>query len=304
VSAAAPAQPAFRWGLASLAGFALMALIWGSTWLVIKDQIATLPPTWTVTWRFVLAALGMAVLAWARGESLWIGRGGLMLAALLGLTQFCGNFQMVYRAEHYVTSGLVAVIYALLMVPNAVLARVFLGTRVSGRFVAGSALALAGIAMLMAHEFAVAGAGAHVGLGVGFALAGTLCASAANVMQAGTRARAYAVVPLVGWAMLFGAMMDAALALLLDGPPSLPASPRYWGGVAYLALIGSVVAFPLYFTLIRQMGAGRAAYVNAVVPVVAMALSTLFEGYVWGALAIVGSVVAMAGLVWALSGRR
>ena len=80
--------------------------------------------------------------------------------------------------------------------------------------------------------------------------------------------------------------------------------PSYLGGIVYLALAGSVVTFPLYFQLIRDWGAGRAAYNGVAVPVVAMALSTLFEGYRWGALAIGGAVLAMAGLLIALSGRK
>src|SRR5918998_871543 len=82
------------------------------------------------------------------------------------------------------------------------------------------------------------------------------------------------------------------------------ASPCYWGGVAYLAVIGSVVTFPLYFRLIRDLGPGRAAYNGVLVPVVAMALSTLLEGYRWSALAAAGGVLALLGMVVALRGRE
>ena len=95
----------------------------------------------------------------------------------------------------------------------------------------------------------------------------------------------------------------AAFAWLTAGPPVFPASARYWGGVAYLAILGSVVTFPLYFRLIRDLGPGRAAYNGVLVPVVAMALSTLLEGYRWSALAVFGAVLALAGMVVALRGR-
>ncbi|NBC36948.1 EamA family transporter [Novosphingobium sp. FSY-8] len=287
----------------ALAGFVLLALIWGSTWLVIKDQISATPPSWTVTWRFAVGSIGMIALTIARRESLRLPPGGMVLAAFVGLAQFFGNFQMVYRAEHYVTSGLVAVIYALLMVPNAALSRLVLGTRMSGRFVAGSLVAMAGIALLMVQEWQSVDR-AHVLTGVGFALGGLACASVANVAQATQAGRRMPVVPMLTWAMLFGTLADALFALVVDGAPVIETRPGYWAGVTYLALVGSVIAFPVYFALIRAMGAGRAAYNGVAVPVVAMALSTVFEGYHWSALSIGGSVLAMLGLVLALSGRR
>jgi drug/metabolite transporter (DMT)-like permease len=253
-----------------------------------------------------MAAIGMFLLARLRGEDLRLDRQRALLAFAMGLLQFCGNFQFVYRAEHYVTSGLVAVMYALLMAPNAILARIFLGARMTGRFLAGTGVAVVGIALLMVQEYRSAppSGAMDVALGVGFAIAGTLCASFANVLQASPVGRKQAVVPLIAWAMLFGAVIDAVLAMGLYGAPELPTSPRFWGGVGWLAVMGSVVTFPVYFSLIRSIGPGRAAYSNAVVPIVAMALSTLFEGYHWTMLAVVGAVVTLSGVLIALSGRK
>ncbi|HWU04434.1 MAG TPA: EamA family transporter, partial [Novosphingobium sp.] len=301
--AASPATGQRRFDPVAVGAFCLVALIWGSTWLVIRHQVSAASPSWTVAVRFVLAAMGMALLALLRGESLRLPPRALVLAAGIGLVQFCANFQFVYRAEQHVTSGLVAVIYALLMVPNAVLARLFLGERANGRFIAGSGVAIAGIFVLMWQETGMAPQGSVLA-GAAFSIAGLLSASIANVAQTGPTGRAHPVVPLIAWAMVFGALFDVALALSIDGAPAW----RMWGGgfwlgVAYLALIGSVVAFPVYFALIRRIGAARAAYGNAAVPVVAMALSTLFEGYRWTGVSALGAVLAMAGLVLALSGR-
>ena len=284
--------------------FILVTLIWGSTWLVIKDQIGHVPPGWTVTWRFLLASFGMFALALVRGENLRLDSAAMRLAALVGLFQFCANFQFVYRAEHYLTSGVVAVIYALLLVPNAVLSRLFLKTPFGRQFLAGSAVAIAGIALLLANEARAAPPGGSVPLGIALALGGLLSASITNVMQAGETARRVPAVPLIAWAMAWGTLFDALYSWATVGPPQFDPRPAYLGGVAYLALFGSVVTFPLYFQLIRTMGAGRAAYSGVLVPVVAMALSTLFEGYRWTGLAIGGSLLAMAGLVIALSGKK
>ncbi|MDI1296804.1 MAG: DMT family transporter, partial [bacterium] len=98
--------------------FILVTLIWSSTWIVIRDQLGTVPASWSVCYRFLLAGIAMAVFARLRGISLRIGRDGLIYAALLGIAQFVLNFNFVYRAEEYLTSGVVAVVYAMLLIPN------------------------------------------------------------------------------------------------------------------------------------------------------------------------------------------
>jgi drug/metabolite transporter (DMT)-like permease len=278
-------------------------LVWGSTWVVIKDQLGSVPPAWSVTWRFALAAVGMFALALIRRESVRVGPEAWLLVGTIGFFQFFANFQMVYQAERYLTSGLVAVMFALLIVPNAVLGRVLLGRRLGLRFVAGSILAGAGIALLMLHEYRSAPVGGSVLVGLAFTAGSILSASIANVLQAGEGARRQSIVVLLAWAMLGGAAMDAAWAFATTGPPRIDWTLSYTGGVAYLALIGSVLTFPLYASLLREWGPGKAAYNGVLIPVVAMALSTLFEGYHWTLLAGLGAALAIAGLAVALGGR-
>lgn len=284
--------------------FLVVTAIWGSTWLVIKDQVGSVPPTWSITYRFALAGAGMLALALLRRDSLRLSRQGMGLALLVGLSQFVCNFQFVYQAEIHLTSGLVAVCYALLMLPNAVLARIFLGQRVTPGFVAGSLVAIAGIALLMVHEYRSAPPEGRVALGVLMTCAGILSASTANILQGTSLGRAQPMVPMLAWAMLLGAAIDACWSLATVGAPVMETRWEYLAGIAYLAIAGSVVTFPLYFMLIRELGPGRAAYNGVAVPVVAMGLSTLFEGYRWTGLAVGGAVLALAGLVIALAARK
>ena len=284
--------------------FLLVALIWGSTWFVIKDQLAAAPPSWSVAYRFGIACGAMFVLASFGGSGFRMTFQGHLLAVAIGLTQFFLNFNLVYQAELYLTSGIVAVLFALLMLPNALLGAVFLGQRITPRFLIGTVVALGGIALLLVHEANEAPPAGQVGLGIALTVLGILSASTANVLQASDIARKRPLLVLLAWAMLWGTLADVSLAWAVAGPPVFPDSPRYWGGVAYLAIVGSVVTFPLYFNLIRDLGPGRAAYNGVLVPVVAMAISTLLEGYRWSGLAIGGGILAMIGLVVALRGRN
>lgn len=284
--------------------FLLVALIWGSTWFVIKDQLAAAPTAWSVTYRFAIACLGMFVLASFGGRGFRMTFSGQVLAVGIGLTQFFLNFNLVYQAEIYLTSGIVAVLFALLMVPNALLGAVFLGQRITPRFLIGTLIALGGIALLLVHEANEAPPAGRVGFGIALTAIAILSASTANVLQATETARRRPLLVLLAWAMLWGTLADAALAWAVAGPPVFPAGLRYWGGVAYLAIVGSVITFPLYFRLIRDLGPGRAAYNGVLVPVVAMGISTLLEGYRWSGLAIGGGALALLGLVVALRGRN
>ena len=288
----------------SIAVFILLALVWGSTWLVIKDQIGTVPPAWSVVWRFMLASAAMALFALARGERLRLTGRELALAAAMGLFQFSLNFQLIYRSEHYLTSGLVAVVFALMILPNAVLGRIVLGTPLSARFIAGSAIALGGIGLLMLHEYRSAPLGEGVLAGMALVALAILSVSVGNLLQATPTARGVPVVPLLAWGMVWGVAFSMAYAIVSTGWPRLDPRPAYLAGIAYLGLAGSALTFPLYSQLLRDWGPGKAAYNSVAVPVVAMALSTLFEGYRWTTLAAGGALLALIGLVVALSGRK
>ena len=285
--------------------FWICTLIWGTTWIVILGQLGTVPPSWSVTYRFLTAGAVMFAYAKFTGAPLRIGRDGQIFAIIFGAAQFVFNFNFVYRAEAHITSGLVAVIFALLIVPNTVFARIFLGTRPSPRFYLGSGIAIAGIGLLFLKEYRAAAAGSDaVLLGIGLTLCGIISASVANIMQATKRAKALPIASLLAWGMLWGTLFNALLAWATVGPPVIEPSFTYVGGVLYLGIAASAIAFMAYFNVIRMIGPGPAAYSSVIVPVIAMLISTIFEGYHWTLLAGAGGVLTMAGLVIALTARR
>jgi drug/metabolite transporter (DMT)-like permease len=284
--------------------FGLSVLVWGSTWTAIRYQLGTTAPAWSIAFRFTIAATAMALYARWQGLSLRIRSTDLPLVLAIGAAQFALNFLLLYNAERFIASGLVAMLFALLIVPNAVLGRIFLGHRVGGGFVAGTLVATVGMVLLFHDAIAaVAGGGGLAALGILLTLGATLSASVGNLLQASPRAAHLNWAGLLVWSMGSGAVIDAVAALLFWGPPVLDPRPEYWAATFYLGLVGSALTFPVYLSVIRALGPARAAYSGVVVPIVAMAFSTLLEGYRWTPSAVAGSVLGIAGLVIALRGK-
>ena len=129
--------------------------------------------------------------------------------------------------------------------------------------------AAVGIALLFWHEYQASTASLEqVLLGVALTFGGIISASIANVMQAGERLKSYPLITVLAWAMLWGAVINIILSWALVGPPTYETRAAYWLGIVYLGVIGSVVTFPLYFSIIREIGPGKAAYSSVLVPVV------------------------------------
>jgi drug/metabolite transporter (DMT)-like permease len=285
--------------------FIIFTAIWGSTWIVIRGQLGTVPPQWSVTYRFIVAALAMAAVAVWKGDDLRLGRKGLLAAAFLGFTQFCINFNAVYLAERHITSGVVATVFALLLIPATLLGWLMLGHRPSRRFAWSSLVAVSGIVLLFVHEISEHPAdGRQIAAGIALTLFGMIGAAIANVTQARPEIRRYPLFALLAWSMAAGALIDGLIAFAITGPPVFDPRPSYWLGVLYLALFASVLTFSLYYPVVRKIGPAKAAYSSVLVPIIAMAFSTALENYRWTPVTIAGALLALGGMAAALGRNR
>jgi drug/metabolite transporter (DMT)-like permease len=279
--------------------FAAVA-IWGSTWIAITFQLSAAAPETGVAWRFLAAAALLAAYCAWRGIPLRFERRLHLLFALQGLAGFSVSYIFVYHAERFIVSGLVAVGYAATPLVNLVLARLFFGTPMSPRVAAGGALGLAGIALVFGHEFARLDLNGPVAIGAAFTIGAVLLSALASM--AATRYHALGVAgwaPLA-WAMGYGGAVALAVALALDRSLAFEVSFAAVASFLYLVLAGSILAFGAFFALLARVGAARAGYVGVMVPIVALAISSVFEGYAWTWVTAAGVLLAVAGNVLAL----
>jgi len=280
--------------------FAVASVIWGSTWLAIKFQLGRVAPEASVTYRFGIAALVLGAWCVVTRRSLRFNARQHAFIALQGVLLFGLNYVVVYWAEEHATSGLVAVLFSTIVFMNPVGARVAFGTPLTLRTLGAAALGVTGVALLFLPELLRAQEGGSTALGIVYGLAATLIACAGNLAAARNQRAGIPVLPGIAWGMAYGALAAALTAMLRGVAWSFDWQPAYVTSLLYLAVLGSVVAFGAYLTLMQQVGPGPAAYVGVATPIVALALSTLVEGYHWTAVGVLGVALAVAGNALAL----
>jgi drug/metabolite transporter (DMT)-like permease len=283
--------------------YILVSLIWGSTWLAITFQLGVVAPEASVVYRFGLASLVLMAYASIRRLPMRYSLRDHAFIGLQGLFLFCINYITVYLAEQHLTSGLVAVVFSTLTLCNVVLAAVFLRNPVRTRVILGGVLGVAGLALVFWRELASLALAGEGRLGVGLALASVLSASIGNIVAARNQRAGLPVVQTNAYGMAYGALATLGFALLRGVPFAFDASPGYIVSLLYLATFGSVVAFGAYLTLVGRIGVERAGYIAVVFPLVALALSWLFEGLGLSLLGLLGVLLVAGGNLLVLSRR-
>jgi len=272
-------------------------LIWASTWHVILYQLGSgVPILNSVGWRFGLAALMLAAFAvWQRQSlRLPLSAHGLMLAT--GIVQYSGNYFSVYEAERHIPTGLVAVLFCLMVFGNALSGRIFFGQRVSGRFLSASVGAVAGVVMIFWPEIASTGARPTAAYGLAIGLAAVLAACVGNVLTLTLTRRGLPLVPVLAWSMGYGSVFLLGMSVATGQGLNFAWTSSYVLSLLYLAVFGSVVAFVLYFKLAQRQGTARAALTGVVIPVIALGISAIFEGWRPTSLAIAGMVLCLGSI--------
>ncbi len=283
--------------------FLTATLIWGSTWLGITFQLGVVPPEVSVAYRFALAAALLAAWCAWRGVPLRFSRRDHAFLAGTGATLFGFNYVTVYWAERFVPSGLVAVVFSTIVFMSPVGMRLAFGTPMSARTLVAATLGVAGVALLFLPELDAARHGGSAALGIAFALVSTAIATAGNLFAVRNHQAGLPTFPATAWGMAYGALAAALSAAVTGAAWTFDPRPPYVLSLLYLAVFGSIAAFGAYLTLLKRVGAGPSSFVGVATPVVAMLLSTLFEGYRWTWVAVLGVALAIAGNVLALRPR-
>jgi drug/metabolite transporter (DMT)-like permease len=281
--------------------YALVCLIWGSTWLAIKLGLEGVPPFWGAGLRFVLAAVILWLMALASGQRLRLSPNGRKAAATAGLLNFGVSYALVYWSETRIDSGIVAVLYSLMPLVTALMTAFVTKTEtLTPGKTAGVVLGSAGVAALFWPE---AGGGTLDLPGLLAALLSSLVA-AVNLVAQSVWSKSDDARLLNAWSMSIGAGMLLALSFLFEGGRAVTWTPANAGALLYLATAGSVVAFLAYYRLIRLLPATQVSLITLIFPVVALVLGAVFREEKLSAHAGLGIGLIFAGVTLALAAGR
>lgn len=286
--------------------FSAACLIWGSTFWAITLQLGHVAPAVSIIYRFGLAAATLFAWCLVRGDKLilpWKVQRWMMAQ---GLATFAVSYLCTYTSEEHLISAMVAVLFALMVIWTPLCSRIMFGTVLTWRTWSAAAVAILGVTMLFYDSIhaswkdIVAGGAGHFLLGLGLALTATIAGTVGNMMVVKVRAHSANVLLTMAWAMLWGTLFVTAFALITGVHFTLPASGSYWGGLLYLSLFGSVIAFAAYFTLIHRWGAQKAVYIGVVTPVISVLMSIQLESYRPGLIEWLGMVLCLSSVAWIL----
>ncbi len=272
-----------------------VVVIWGTTWLAIYMQQGVVSVPVSIFWRFAVAAVVMLVVLLALGRLRRISLRDHLFCMLQGACVFGFNFFCFYHAAAYISSGLESVIFSMAVLFNAVNGMIFFRQRPSKNLLPAAALGIAGVIALFWHDLVATQLAPSLLLGIGLSALGTFGFSLGNMISTRHQRRGLETLSTNTYAMFYGTVIMGVLALVRGDSFMPELSLRYLGSLFYLAIFGSVIAFGAYFTLVGRIGASQAAYSTLLFPLVALSLSTVYEGYVWHSNAIIGLVMILLG---------
>lgn len=278
--------------------------IWGSTWIAITFQLGRVAPEASVAWRFLLASLLLFAFCAIRRLPLRFGAREHAWIALQGALMFGASYVFVYYAEQHVVSGLVAVGYSASPLLGMLGMRAVFGTPMTGRVAAGSVLGIAGIGLVFWPELALLRGGGDVALGALYTALAVVISTLGSLAAHRNQAARLPLWQTMAWGMLYGAILSFLLTLALGRPLDFEPTAPYVLSLLYLAILGSIVAFASYLTLLGRIGAARSGYIGVMVPIVALGVSALFEKFAWHALTFAGIAVSVAGNIVILRERQ
>lgn len=275
----------------------ICALVWGTTWYAITFQLGASDPAISVMLRFGLAAVGLAVVARLFGQKIWLNPRQHLAALKQGAFAFGLSYFFVYSAEERVASAVVAIIFAALTFVNLIVFRLLSRQKASAAAWSGAVLGVIGVGVLSWGELSGVGLGDQAAIGVAFGFIAVLASAIGNWFAFKGQEAGASVLPATAWAMAYGTAALGLYALATGTSWTVQWSAAYVWSLLYLALIGSVLTFGLYFSLARSRGYALASYVSALTPPIAMLVSILFEDAHFGWSAFAGLALVLAGQV-------
>ena len=267
---------------------------WSTSWLALKWQLGVVAPEVSLFWRFSASAILMFIITGALGKQIWIPLNQHVRIAGLGLCLFSLNFALFYYGGMNSTSGLLAVVFSLASVIIMLMVAAISRSWPRLEHLTAALMGFCGVGLLYAPELEV---NADIALSLFLCLLGTFVFSTGNLLSASAQRAGLPVMAANCWGMVYGATYLGLYSFWRGDEFTIEPTLPYLGGLAWLIVISSVMAFTAYLMLVGRIGPGRAGYATVVFPVFALLISSVMEGYDWSLWAFAGITLVAGGNV-------
>ncbi|MFC2136611.1 DMT family transporter [Bacteroidota bacterium] len=275
--------------------FIIPTLIWGSTWYAIKFQLGDVNPILSVAYRFGIAGVLLIIGCKLFKINLRFNLNQHLLILLQGAFLFSLNYMLVYFSERYLTSGLVSVLFSLIIFLNIFFNWLILKAPIKKDVFIGGIFGVTGTVLIFKNEFSSLDFSDDNFIALILGLISAILASLGNIISAYNQKKGLPVIQTNAYGMFYGSILMFIVAIISGIDFTFSTSFSYVFSLLYLAIFGSIIAFTAYLNLLGNIGPDRSAYTILVIPIIAMIISTIFEGYIWQNSAIIGILFLLAG---------
>lgn len=270
-------------------------IVWGPTWYIIKFQLGIVDPMTSVFYRFFLSAIIILVFCVFKKINLRFSLKEHLLIAALGISLFNINYVFFYLSTVHLISGFVALCFSSILFMNVVNNIVFKRKYPKIMTLVGGLIGTLGLLFIFYDEIISFEFSKGTSIGILLGVLATYFASIGNLISEYTSKIKLNVVAVTGYGMLYGSVTLLIYLLVVGIDLNFDFSYRYIISLLYLSIFGSVFGFILYLSIIKNIGANDAAYVAIIMPLIALIISTIFEGLIWDMNLYIGAFLVLFG---------
>ena len=270
-------------------------IVWGPTWYIIKFQLGIVDPMTSVFYRFFLSSIIILVFCVFKKINLRFSLKEHLLIAALGISLFNINYVFFYLSTVHLISGFVALCFSSILFMNVVNNIVFKRKYPKIMTLVGGLIGTLGLLFIFYDEIINFEFLKGTSIGILLGVLATYFASIGNLISEYTSKIKLNVVAVTGYGMLYGSVTLLIYLLVVGIDLNFDFTYRYIISLLYLSIFGSVFGFILYLSIIKNIGANDAAYVAIIMPLIALIISTIFEGLIWDMNLYIGAFLVLFG---------
>jgi drug/metabolite transporter (DMT)-like permease len=272
-------------------------ICWSPTWYLIKFQFGVVDPLISIFYRFFIASIIVFIFLILSKKKISFNLHQHLSFLLLGVTLFSLNYIFFYLANTYLISGIVTIAFSTILIMNILGERIYFKIKSSKETLFAAGFGIVGILIIFGNELLNFKLEDKTHIGIILSFIATFWASTGNLIHQKNSKDKIPFVQSIAYGMLYGSIFTLIVAKFRGAELLFDDSFSYISSLLYLSIIGSVLAFYLYLKLLESIGSARAGYIGVIMPIIALIISTIFEGLQWTNNLIFGLPVLIFGCV-------